>query len=595
MNFFKAFLASCLGIFTSAVLLFLLFFIIIVSSSSQPQPVVPDNAVLTIELSGDIPARIIPDPIAELFNPNAGAGVSLVSLKENLEKANADDDIQGVWVKANMLTASWANLETAYSYFQKYKDGGKFLYFSTDDIGMNEKTYYLATLADSIFSPPSTNFEFDGFIASMTFYNDMLNKIGIEPQVFRVGKYKSAVEPYTQTSPSQESREQMYELLEASASTFVEAVSERTGKSADEVNSMLNSAPVNRLNFALENGLIDAFAFEDDVEAMIKKRIGLEEDDDLKTIEFKKYSKISPYSAGVEMPDTYDKIAVIYTSGTIIPDLGDSPFAINNAITAENVQEQLDKALKNKNVKGIVIHIDSPGGAATTSDLIWNSIRKAGDKKPVVISMGSVAASGGYYIAMGADTVVAGKNTITGSIGIFNLLMNARELLEDKIGLDFTDLKTHEYADLLNLTEPFTPAEQRIIQQNVENGYEIFLNRVAESRGWTRDEVHELAQGRVYTGEAALEAGLVDELGGIERAIEIAAELAEIDAYTLENYPKQKSLLELLYGNSAAKIKSIAYSWIPQSIQQDVNDLSLILKHPNAQNWAILPVRYDVN
>ncbi len=593
MNFFKAFLASCLGIFVSVVLLVIFGFILLIGSSSEPEPVVASNSVLTISLSGDIPAHIVTDPIEQLISPVVRQNVSLSELKANLEKAAADQRIKGVWVKANSLFASWANLEAAYTYFENYKNSGKFLYFSTDDIGMNEQSYYLASLADSIFLPPVTNFEFDGLVAQMTFYHDMLEKIGIKPAIFRVGKYKSAVEPFTQTKPSAESKEQMGEILETASSTFVEAVAKRTGKTASEINRLLNSEPVNRVDFALEHGLVDALAFQDEVEALIKQRVGIDEDKNLNTISFRNYTKISERSAGIKRSSSFDKIAVIYASGTILPQIDGFP-GRSGTITASDFQKQMDAALNNRNVKAIVVHINSPGGAVTTSDLLWNSIKKATEKKPVIAYMGDVAASGGYYMAMGADSIVAGHNTITGSIGIFNLLFNAQELLEDNVGLDFATIKTHEFADLYDLTRPFTPAESRVIQKNVDSGYEAFLNHVAESRNMTRDEVHQLAQGRVYTGAAAYDAGLIDELGTLERALEMAAEMAGINDYGLEEFPKQKTIIEVLYGTSNARIKAYLYSWLPKSMRQNADNISYILNSPQSQNWALLPVHYII-
>lgn len=595
MNFFKTFLASVLGVITSVILMVIVLFALVMMSSSEPEPQVKAQSVLTISFSGDIPAYVQPNPVAELFDPSARYGVSLETLKSNLKKAAADDNIEGVWITTNFVYASWVNLETAYGYLEKFKESGKFLIFSTDDIGMNEKAYYLASIADGIYSPPETNFEFDGFVIQRTFYADMLDKIGIEPEIFRVGKYKSAVEPYIQTSSSPESRQQMEEIMASASSAFIDAVSKRTGKTSAEIHEMLNSEPIARHDFAYNNGLIDSLIFENDVEKLIKKSISVDEDDELETISFKKYSRISDGSAGLESNFNNDKIAVIYTEGVILPNLGESPFGGSQTITAKNVQKQLDKALKDSKVKAIVVHINSPGGSAPTSDLIWNSLKQASEKKPVIASMGSVAASGGYYMAMGADTVVAGANTITGSIGIFSLLFNAQELMEEKIGLDYETMTTHEYADLYDLTEPLTQMESRIIQQNVENGYESFLKRVANARGMTRDEVHDLAQGRVYTGQAAKEVGLIDIIGDIETAIETAAEMASMEAYRLDIYPKEKGLYEAFFSTADSKVKHMVKSWLPSSVQTQANDISILLKQPEAQNWALLPVHYDVD
>lgn len=597
MQFLKTFLASILGTFIAIILLLLIGIAIIMSSSSEPEPYVRSNSVLSFSMTGDIPARTLPDPFDELFNPAAGAGVSLKSLKRNLQKAAADENIEGVWIQTNFVTASWANLESAYTYFEDYKESGKFLYFSTDDIGMNEKSYFLASLADSVFYPPESGFEFDGFVAQLTFYHEMLDKIGVEPEIFRVGEYKSAIEPYLQRESSPESEEQLRAILDAASGRFIEAIEARTGKSAAEINELLNTPPVDRTQFALDNGLIDVFAYHNEVKELIKQRLELEEDDELQTINFGRYGKVSGSNAGLEEPDTDDKIAVIYASGIIMPQLGQSsPFGSQSGITAASVRNQFQSALDDDDVKAIVFHVNSGGGAATTSDLIWHDVRRAAEKKPVIASMGSVAASGGYYIAAGADTIVAGENTITGSIGIFNLLFSSQELFNEHLGIEFETFKTHEYADLIDLTTPFTDAEERIIQQNVENGYDSFVDKMAESRGMTYDEINDVARGRVWTGVDAQQRGLVDVLGGIDRAIEIAAEKGGVETYKLDSYPKQKDLFETLFASGNAHLQSFMVNLLPEPFKSnEAQDLMMLMEQPKGMNWALLPIRFDVN
>jgi protease IV len=293
MQFFKTFLASLLGTILAILLLILILFATLISSSTETEPYIRSNTVLTVNLTGELPARAPDDPFEELFNPRAGEKVNLQSLRNNLRKAAAHDNVEAVWVKTNMVTAPWANLERAYRYFEEFKESGKPLYFSTDDLGMNEKSYFLATLADSVFSPPETGFQFDGFVANFSFYRGTLDKIGIEPEIFRVGRYKSAVEPFMNESSSEESREQTREILETVTDTFVEAVSRKTGKSHTEIHQLMNTPPVDRINFAVEHGLIDAIAFENEVEEIIKNRIGVDEDDDLRTVSFGRYSRVS--------------------------------------------------------------------------------------------------------------------------------------------------------------------------------------------------------------------------------------------------------------------------------------------------------------
>lgn len=537
--------------------------------------------------------RVPYDPFQELLNPAMLNQVSVTGLKENLKKAASDDNIPGIWIEANNVVASWANLETVYQDLQEFKESGKFIYFSTDDIGMNEKAYYLATAADSIFSPPETMFQFSGFAAQLTFYREMLDKIGIEPEMLRAGRYKSVVEPYLRKSSSPEYREQITDILQSYSAMFVDAVSQRTGKSADETNEMLNRAPINQLQFAVENGLIDSLAYSDEVSNIIKQRIGVELDNDLNTVSYGRYNRVSDSSAGLDAIETSDKIAVIYASGMILPEIAESPFATNTGITAGDFKEQLDDALEDDDIKSIVIHINSQGGAASTSDILWHYIKQASEKKPVVASMGSVAASGGFYMAMGADTVLANTNTITGSIGVANMIFNVEELMEEHIGINYETLKTHEYADLFDFTDPLTEQERDVFEANIESSYQTFLSVVAENRGMTVEEVNEIAQGRVYTGRAALEAGLVDAIGDIDDALRIAAELGGIEEYSIETYPKKQDIFEVFFGGANAQMKSWMLGWVPGEIQSNVNDVNNILQQKGIQHWTILPYKID--
>lgn len=537
--------------------------------------------------------RIPYDPFQELINPELMNQVSVTGLKENLKKAASDDNIPGVWIEANNVTASWANLETVYQDLREFKESGKFIYFSTDDIGMNEKAYFLATTADSIFSPPETIFQFSGFAAQLTFYRELLDKVGIEPEMLRAGRYKSVVEPYLRESSSPEYREQINDILQSFSAMFVDAVTERTGKSPDEINRMLNTPPVNRLQFAVENGLIDSLAYSDEVENMIKQRIDIESDDDLRTVSYNRYNQVSNSSAGLDVIETTDKIAVIYASGMILPEIAESPFATNTGITAGDFKSQLDDALENDDVKSIVIHIDSQGGAATTSDILWHYVKEAAEQKPVVASMGSVAASGGYYMAMGADTVLANTNTITGSIGVANMIFNVQELMEDHIGINYETLKTHEFADLFDFTDPLTEQEQEVFEANIEQSYQTFLRVVAENRGMSVEQVDEIAQGRVYTGQAALEVGLVDAIGDIDDALRIAAKMAGIDEYDIETFPKRQDLFEAFFGGANAQVKAWMFGWIPGDIQSDINDVNNFSRQKGVQHWTILPYKID--
>ena len=593
MQFFKTFFASLLGTILGILLLILIIFAAVVSSSSEPEPYIRSNTVLKISLSGDIPERTPDDPLQELLNPGAGAKVSVASLKNNLQKAAVDDNIAGIWVTANNVLASWANLEAVYDAFGEYKESGKFLYFSTDDIGMNEKAYMLATQADSVFYAPETMFTLTGFSAQITLYRGLLENIGIEPEMMTVGRYKSVVEPYLNRSISDEYREQIEHIIDSYSATFVNAVSNKTDKSVDEINDLINTPPVDRVNFALENGLIDVIAYHDEVEQHIKNRLELDEDQSLRTVSHGRYSRVSDRRAGLETTDTSDKIALIYAIGNIMPQISESPFGQSGTITADGFRKQINSALEDEDVKSIVVYINSPGGAATTSDILWREVKRASEKKPVTAFMGTVAASGGYYMAMGADTVVAQNNTITGSIGVALMIFNANELLTEKLDLDYDIIKSHEFADLYDLTRPLTNTERDVIQRDLDISYETFLNVVAENRGMTRDEVHEVAQGRVYTGSRAAELGLVDILGDLDRALDVAAEMAGISEYKIDIYPKKEDLFQALFGAADAQVRSMMFGWIPESMRSEAETLHMVASQKDVRAWTILPFHID--
>lgn len=559
MKFFKTFLAALLAFFAGIVLLFVFFLIGIASSSSEPEPYVRKNTVLTLKMSGALPDRASTDPVEELLSGGKKTPVTLESLKRNLEKAAADDRIAGIWMDMEFVGASWANLEQAHALLSEFKQSGKFIYASTGDIGYNEQAYYLATTADSIFAPAEALFEFDGFVAQLSFYERLLDKIGVEPEIFRVGKYKSAVEPFMQSAASEESKEQIGALLASAKAELLDKVSAKTGRSVQELDRLMDRMYFAKTATAFEEGLIDALASPQTVETLIKQRLGVAENKDLETVSFSRYARVSREKAGIEDPKADDKIAVIYASGAITPDLGQTnPLAAGGAITYAMIDEALDEVDEKKEIKGVVLHIDSPGGSAFTSELIWERMRKTAETKPVIAVMGSVAASGGYYIAMGADTVIASPNTITGSIGIFAQLFNAKELMNDRLGITFTEVQTDPHADIFQFTRPYTTAERRQIQAFTDQGYERFLQVVYEARGMTRDQVHALAQGRVWTGSAAHEAGLVDMLGTLDDGLAVAAQKAGIESYDVVTYPKKEDLLESLLGSGDASAGALA-------------------------------------
>ncbi len=560
MGFLKSFLASLLAIFVSFFLLFLLVLIMIVSSSRETEPFVRSGTVLEVRMGNTLREMPPSDPFSMLFMDPSREPVTLRGLRNNLEKAAADDRIEGVWFQMNSISAPWTNLIALRDEMMAFRENsGKFIYVSTDDIGFNEQSFFLATAADSIFAPPETFFEFDGFFIQAVFIQDMLEKVGVEAQVFRAGEYKSAVEPFFRRDFSDENEEQLQSIVDNVANTFLSAVSERTGMPREELDAIMNDTPILTSRGAYEAGLIDLLTYPDDVKQRLENRVVENGNNEMRTITYQRYNRVKRSTAGVKDPDTRDKIAVIHASGNIMPEFeSDSPFPSSEEnITYRNFSESLEAALEDDNVKAIVVRITSPGGAGSTSDLIWNKIREASEEKPIIASMGSVAASGGYYIAMAADTIVASSQTITGSIGVFGVAMNMQELFNEKLGIHFDAVTSHDNALWITPDRPMTSAARQRYQAYIDDFYDTFLERVALSRDMTVDEVRQAAAGRVWTGLEAQEAGLVDVIGELPTALAIAAEKAGIEEYKIETFPKPKSLFDLFSGSAQAQVRKI--------------------------------------
>jgi protease IV len=571
MGFFRTFLASLLAIAVSFLVVFFLFVALIAglasSGGSESAPFVRDNTVLKMKLSGSIPERSVDDPFQQILDPGAGSGSSMIAIMDNLTKAAADERIKGLWLDVGMLSTSWSTLFEVRQAISKFKESGKFVYASSDDLGMNEQGYYLATAADSIFMQPQSLFEFDGFYMQPYFLKDMFDKVGIEAQIGRSGTYKSFAETYTRNDMSAESREQYKAILDATTNEFMEVISAFSGISRADLDNMLNNEPSLSTVTAFERGLIQELLYPDQLEARIKSRVGIAEDEKLNVVTSSRYVRVPKKDVGISVPSGTDKIAVINASGNIMPQIISGFGDDGGMITVANFKESLDKVLNDKNVKALVVRIDSPGGSASTSDVLHHMILEATKKIPVVASMASTAASGGYYMAMGADTVVASPLTITGSIGVISMKYNVSELTTEKLGITFDEVKSHMNADWLSLTRPFTDAQAQRFQDFNSATYEVFLGVVSRNRNMSRDEVDAVAQGRVWTGVDAKANGLVDVLGGYDDAIRIASEMAGITEYSLVNYPVQKTFLERFSSRS----QTIANMYLnPQSEVQRI-------------------------
>ncbi|HKJ45756.1 MAG TPA: signal peptide peptidase SppA [Balneolales bacterium] len=557
MQFLKNILASFIGVILAVIALFSLLFLFLLTTSQKPEPYIRDNSVLTIGLSGSIPDRISENPLDELFRKSDKDVVSLKSLNENLKKAVVDKHIRGIWIKAEMLNASWATLEEVRNAILNFKkNSGKFVYCSTNDIGFNEKSYFVATAADSIFSPPESTFEFDGFFIQTPFLKGLFDKLGIKPEISRQGKYKSAVEPFIRKDYSEANKEQLTALLDNTSKTYLDAVSKWSGKSIAQLNNDLNQSPHLSADYAYKQGLINKLTYPEDVKERIKRRIGLSKGEKLYTISNKRYNQVSAKSAGLTQIKTNNKIAIIYAEGEIVPDVVQSPFDHSKYITASAFRKELKQITDDSDVKALVVRVNSPGGSGSTSDLIWEMLRKTSKKMPVIASMGSVAASGGYYIAMAADTIVAMPSTITGSIGVFGTKFNMKNFFNDKLGVTFDVVQSHNNADWLMSTKPFTNTQEKAFQRTIDNFYENFITKAAESRHVSKAHIDSIGEGHIWTGQAALNNHLVDVLGNLHKAVQIAADKAGIKNYNLVTYPRPEGLWSYFYNTTQTKVYS---------------------------------------
>lgn len=587
LGFFKTMFATVLGVLVALFFIFLFFLIIGISNSGQPEPYISRGSVLKIQLSGLIPETDPNDPFEELFNPGK-AYTSLSSMKNVLRNAALDQRVSGLWLEFSPVFSSWAVLEELREELLTFKGSGKFLYASTNDIGFNEPAYFLATTADSIFSPPESFFEFDGFVLQTSFYHKMFEKVGIEPEIARTGSFKAAVEPYIQEKFSRENEQQLQNIVDIYADVFLSAVEEFTGFSRSELNEILNESPRLTASYAIERGLISRAAYPSDVEGSIKDRLGKSK---LNTVDFKKYAKVSPSKAGREISSSSDKIAVLRLSGLIAPAEQVGPGADPNMISVSRFEEAFEDIEKDDNIKAVVLRIDSPGGSGSTSDIIWKRLREFSKTKPLIASMVGVAASGGYYIAMAADTIVAMPSTITGSIGVFSTKFNAAELLNEKIGITYDEVTSHRHSNWFDVSQPFTKEQAAFFQRFNDNFYDTFISKVALSRGLSKTRVNEIGQGRVWTGRDALELGLVDVLGGLDQSLGIAADMASLESYSIMELPKKKSPIEVFMELSSAQAQTYLRGiLLPEELNQAYNTLD----HPQKYIQAILPVELSI-
>lgn len=546
MAFLRNLLATILGLFIFSIL-GILILVAIASSAGEETVSVEENSVLYLPLGGLVSERTPEDPFQELF-PNRGpAYIGLIDILEVINHAKTDDKIKGIYIEHGYLSGGFASLKEIRDALVSFKESGKFIYAYGEYI--SEGDFYIGSVADELFINPQGSLEFNGFSANISFFKGTLEKLEIEPEIFRVGEFKSAVEPFLRKDMSPENRLQITSFLNSVHDVFLADIAASRNISVEKLREVSSDMKVRRVTDAVDYGLATKVAYEDEMKSLIREKLGLEDDGKIKFIKWKKYSKsIEPEEI------SKNRIAVIVAEGEILMGEGE-----DQQVGAEKFAREIRNARESSRIKAVVLRVNSPGGSLTGSDIIWREIMLTKEKKPVIASMGDYAASGGYYLAMPCDTIVAQPNTITGSIGIFGMLFNMEKFLDNKLGITFDVVKTGEYSDIMTVTRKLSDFERQIIQDGVNEGYETFTSKAAEARNLPLEELKSLAGGRVWTGVQAHERGLVDLLGSFDDAVKIAAEKAGVgEDYLLSFYPRQKTFFEQMFSDVSDEVEARA-------------------------------------
>ncbi|MFT6210173.1 MAG: protease-4 [Bacteroidia bacterium] len=539
-QFFKFMFASALGLVVGIFLLFAILAGIGASMGDKQTVEVKDKSVLHVKLNFEIKERGVSSPFGN-FDPQtfeAKPSVGLNDILAILKNAANDDKVKGIYLDMQSVPAGMATIEEIRNALLQFKESGKWI-ISYSEV-YSQKAYYLASVSDELWLNPQGMVEWKGLGSQMMFLKGMFEKLEVEPQIIRYGKFKSAVEPLILDKMSAANRMQTMTYLNDLWNKILQGTSEGRGKTIEELDGFAQNATIQNGKDALENGLVDKLLYKDEVMVNLRAKLEIEnEDDKINFIGLAKYKDAPKAKVDGEKVTKKEKIAIVYAVGSIESGQGD-----DETIGSERISAEIRKARKDDKIKAIVLRVNSPGGSALASDVIWREVVLAREAKPVVVSMGDVAASGGYYIACAADTILAQPNTITGSIGVFGVLMNAQKMMNNKLGIMIDTAKTNRFADLGTPFRPLTSLEREIVQNGVNEIYEDFITKVGQGRGMTTAQVDSIGQGRVWSGEDALENGLVDLLGGIDDAVEIAANMAEVENYRVVEYPAQKDPIE---------------------------------------------------
>ncbi len=560
MGFIKSFFASCLGTIVGVIaLLFIGGAILSVMVAADSSVSVASNSVLYLNLDAPIAEQAIEDPFAEFF-PGESQPIGLLQLKEVINHAKTDSKIEGIYLNVSYIMAGISTIDEIRKSLIDFKSSGKWVIAYSD--GYSEGAYYLASVADKIYLNPEGQLEFNGLSAEIAFFKKMFDKLEIRPQVFRVGEFKSAVEPFIREDLSEENKLQLNAMLGSIHGEMLSAISEARQIPKAKLKEISDEVLVRLAEDALELKLVDELLYDDQARGELRALLGLDEEEKIDFIRYAEYKKSS-----ISLNTSSNEIAVIVADGDIMPGRAD-----NGVVGSSTIVKEIRSARNNDDVKAIIVRINSPGGVAQAADEMWREIWLAKQEKPVIASMSDYAASGGYYLAMACDTIVAQPTTITGSIGVFSVIFDISQFLSNKIGVTSEEVKTGKVGGL-SFTRPMNEMEKEIWQTQTDKIYDTFTKKAAEGRGMSQDDIKKMASGRVWTGVQAKDNGLVDVLGGYMDAVEIATQRSGVGSdYALKYYPQPKSLLDQITGGWQEDVKADAtkeklgtlYPWFVQ-------------------------------
>ncbi len=564
-DFLKYTLATIVGILLLALIvgIFSLLTLTGLASMSSVSEPIQSNSVMVIDLDGMLDERSVDNPFAE-FMGSGNESLGLNDLLTSIKSAKENDDIKGIFIKVGSFSGGTpATLQELRDALVDFKKSKKFIASYGDNYGQG--AYYLCSVADSLLINPEGMVELAGMSLSTMYYKNLMAKVGVKAQVFKVGTYKSAVEPYLLDDMSEPNREQLTVLTDEIWDEMLEDISKSRKLSKENLDALVDSGLVFKdAKYYVKNKIVDKLVFSDGVEAVVKNMMKNDKNKDGEYFETK-FANVANSANNAPKSMSGDIVAVYYATGDIVQDESPTSFGSDEQIVGSKVVKDLKKLADDDDIKAVVLRVNSPGGSAYASEQIWHQVMNIKSKKPIVVSMGGYAASGGYYISCAADWIVAEPTTLTGSIGIFGMFPDASELMNDKLGLNVATVKTNEFADIGGYYRPFNEKESALLQGYINRGYELFTKRCADGRGLSQDSIKVIGEGRVWTGVHAKKLGLVDQLGSLEDAIAVAKKKAKIEECTVKDYPAQKSFIEQLMEDKAPE-NSIAETQLKQTL-----------------------------